>query len=93
MFHLVGDLERRVSTRDQINNRSSGLFEHVNAASSRRRSLTYGRSSEPEQSHPHGRMPTNGIASHRGQQGSSGHDTIPQASVGSPIRGKLMDFS
>jgi hypothetical protein len=23
----------------------------------------------------------------------TGHDTIPQASVGSPIRGKLMDFS
>ena len=86
--HLVGDLERRVSTRDQIRNRSSGLFEHVNAASSRRRCLTYGRrSSEPES---HGRMPTNGIASHRGQQGTV---PIPQASVGSPIRGKLMDFS
>ena len=30
--HLVGDLERRVSTRDQIRNRSSGLFEHVNCS-------------------------------------------------------------
>jgi hypothetical protein len=71
-------------------NRSSGLFEHVNAASSRRSCLPYGRSSEGEpEPYPWS------YADQRDRQSprTAGHNTIPQASVGSPIRGKLMDFS
>jgi hypothetical protein len=77
MFHLVGDLERRVSTRDQIKtdhpDSSNTSMQPPPAAAV----YPTAEAQNQSQSQSHGRMPTNEIASHRGQQGTIPYPRLP----------------